>query len=48
MTRIPDNLHKGMVDVYGSSVEEWVRTLPELISKSEAEISIKVEAPFEN
>lgn len=48
MTRIPDNFHNRMVDVYGSSVEEWVGSLPELISKSEAEFGIKVEAPFEN
>lgn len=48
MTRIPDNFHEKMVNVYGGRVEEWVRSLPDLISKSEAQFGIKVEAPFDN
>lgn len=45
---IPDNFHEKMVIVYGSRVEEWVRSLPDLIKKSEAQFGIKIEAPFEN
>lgn len=48
MTRIPDNFHEKMVTVYGSRVEEWVRSLPDLIAKSEAHFGIKAEAPFDN
>ncbi|WP_438445393.1 aminoglycoside phosphotransferase family protein [Gorillibacterium sp. sgz5001074] len=48
MKRIPDNFHEKMVSVYGSHVEEWVRSLPQLIAKSEAHFGIKVEAPFDN
>ncbi|GFN31968.1 aminoglycoside phosphotransferase family protein [Paenibacillus xylaniclasticus] len=48
MTRIPDNFREQMVNVYGSRVEEWVRSLPDLISKCEAQFGIRVEEPFEN
>lgn len=48
MTRIPDNFHTKMVTVYGPRVEEWVRSLPDLIAKSEAHFGIKAEAPFDN
>lgn len=48
MTRIPDNFHEKMVTVYGSRVEEWVRSLPDLIAKSEAYFGIKAEVPFDN
>jgi len=47
MTRIPEYFHEKIVTVYGSRVEEWVRSLPDLIAKSEAHFSIKAEAPFD-
>jgi len=37
-----------MVNIYGSRAEEWVRSLPDLISRSEAQFDIKLEAPFKN
>ena len=48
MTRIPDNFLEKMVTIYGTDVEEWVQSLPDLISKSETQFGIEVQAPFEN
>lgn len=48
MTLIPENFHATMVGIYGSRAEEWVRSLPDLISSSEAQFDIKLEAPFKN
>ncbi|MBO7743540.1 phosphotransferase [Paenibacillus sp. MWE-103] len=48
MTRIPEDFHAKMMSVYGTRAEEWVRSLPDLIAKSEAQFGIKAEAPFDN
>lgn len=48
MTSIPDDFHEKMVTIYGSSVEKWVRSLPDLISKSQEHFGIEVTAPFDN
>lgn len=52
MSRIPEDFYEKMVKAYapryGSQVEEWVQSLPELIARSEAQFGIKAEEPFGN